>query len=142
LSARYLLKLIVYPLMTQPHLHRYTRPVYEFLGKRNPLPRATTGEELLGARGGRPANYEQRLSNAQAVLGLRQLRRLESNLAHRRAVADAYRALLLGWGLEVPRPPGKAQPAFVRYPVWVKDRAAALRMAAPHAALGTWFTSV
>jgi dTDP-4-amino-4,6-dideoxygalactose transaminase len=142
LTARYLLKLIVYHVMTEPHLHRVTRPMYELVGRRHPLPRAASGEELSGVRGRRPANYEQRLSNAQAELALRQLRRLGSNLAHRRAVAEAYRRLFLDLGIPVPRPPAKAQPAFVRYPAWVGNREAALRIAAPHAALGTWFTSV
>ena len=139
LTARYLLKFILYYLLTEPHLHRYTRAFYELLGRRHPLPRATTEEELRGAR---PANYEQRLSNAQAALALRQLRRLESNLAHRRTVANVYNARLSERGFGVPQPPAKANPAFVRYPVWVEDRAVAQRITAPHAVLGTWFTSV
>jgi dTDP-4-amino-4,6-dideoxygalactose transaminase len=30
----------------------------------------------------------------------------------------------------------------VRYPVWVEDRPRVVRAVAPHAVLGTWFTSV
>jgi dTDP-4-amino-4,6-dideoxygalactose transaminase len=142
LAARYLLKLIVYHLFAQPYLHRYTRPIYMFL-RRSPrthlAPGATPVEEQRGVR---PADYEQRLSNAQAVLALRQLRRLESNLAHRRAVADAYRARLQEQGFKVPKPPSEAVPAFVRFPVWVKDRPKAMRVAAPHVVLGQWFNSV
>jgi dTDP-4-amino-4,6-dideoxygalactose transaminase len=93
-------------------------------------------------RGVRPADYEQRLSNAQAVLALRQLRRLESNLAHRRAVAKVYRTRLQEQGFKVPTPPSEAVPAFVRYPVWVKDRPKTMRVAAPHVVLGQWFNSV
>src|SRR5206468_11777424 len=63
----------------------YTRAIYELLGRRHPLTRPTTREELLGQR---PVRYEQRLSNAQAALGLQQLRRLEENLTHRRTIAD------------------------------------------------------
>jgi dTDP-4-amino-4,6-dideoxygalactose transaminase len=44
--------------------------------------------------------------------------------------------------MEPPRPAAGAEPAFVRYPVWVEDRAATVRRVAPHAVLGTWFTSV
>ena len=139
LTARYILKFLVYYLLTEPHAHRYTRVLYERLGRPRPLPRPTTSEELRGAR---PANYEQRLSNAQAALALRQLGRLDNNLAHRRAVAEAYGARLSEWGIDGPRPPAKAEPAFVRYPLWVEDRAAAMRLAAPHAVLGDWFTSV
>lgn len=142
LVARYLLKLVVYHLFTQPYIHRYTRPIYLFL-RRSPrthlAPGATPGEEQHGVR---PPNYEQRLSNGQAAVALRQLGGLETNLAHRRAVADAYRAHLAERGFDTPRPPAKAEPAFVRYPVWAPDRPAAMRTAAPHAVLGQWFNSV
>jgi perosamine synthetase len=139
LAARYVLKLAVYHVLTEPHLHRYSREVYERLGRRNPLPQATDEDE----RRGLPArNYERRLSNAQAELGLRQLRRLRENLGHREAVAAAYRTRLTELGFDSPRVPENAKPAFVRYPVWVEDRPATVRRVAPHAVLGTWFTSV
>jgi perosamine synthetase len=139
LVARYLLKLVLYYVLTEPRLHRYTRAAYELVGRHHPLPRPTTQLELRGLR---PAAYAQRLSNAQAAVALRQLQRLESNLAHRRAIAEAARAHLAELGATPPQPPAAAEPAFVRYPVWVRDRAAAVRLAAPRAVLGTWFTSV
>ena len=142
LAIRYLLKLIMYHLFAQPYLHPYTRPVYMFL-RRSPkthlAPGATAGDEQ---RGGRPVHYEQRLSNAQAVLALRQLQRLEANLAHRRAIADAYQTLLSEQGIHVPVPPPESVPAFVRYPIWVEDRPTAMRIASPHAVLGQWFNTV
>lgn len=138
-TASYTLKLVLYHWMTEPHVHQYTRAIYEFFGKRNPLPQPTNDEETYGKR---PLRYEQRFSNAQAALGLRQLRRLESNLAHRHATAAAYRMQLSQAGFAVPHPPAKADPAFVRYPVWVKDPDLTRRVAARHATLGTWFTSV
>lgn len=139
LTARYVLKLAAYHVLTQPRLHRYTRALYEAAGRRHPLPRPTAATEL---RGGRPAGYARRFSNAQAALGLRQLARLDANLAHRRMLADHYCRRLQACGLPVPVHPTPAEPAFVRYPMWVPDRAAAARAAAPHAVLGTWFTSV
>lgn len=139
LVIRYLLKLVLYHYLTEPHLHYYTRTIYELFGRPKPLPQPTSPEEAYGDR---PVNYEQRLSNAQAVLGLRQLRRLEANLAHRRVTAAAYRVHLSREGFDVPHPPVKAEPAFVRYPVWVADPDVTLRVAAQHAILGTWFTSV
>ncbi len=138
-AASYILKLMLYHWMTEPHVHQYTRALYEFFGKRNPLPQPTTNEETHGRR---PANYEQRFSNAQAALGMRQLRRLEANVAHRRAGAIAYSERLSKLGFDVPRPPTKAEPAFVRYPVWVKDPEMTKRVATRHATLGTWFSSV
>jgi perosamine synthetase len=139
LVARYVLKLILYQLLTQPNLHRYTRALYEFSGRRNPLPGPTTAEERQGDR---PRVYEQRFSNAQAALALRQLRRLDGNVRHRRWITDLYKERLAGLGLPLPTPSPKADPAFVRFPVWVDDRDAVVERVASHAVLGRWFTSV
>lgn len=139
MTARYMLKLVLYHILTEPHVYRFIRILYERLGKPNPLPRATSDEEVYGER---PLHYKLRLSNAQALLGLRQLRRLDRNLAHRRAVAAQYTAQLSKTNFAVPHPPAKAIPALLRYPVWVDDREAAMRATARHATLGTWFTSV
>jgi perosamine synthetase len=138
LTARYILKLVVYHVLSYPFVHRLGRGLYDLFGRRNPLPRATTPEE---ARGLRPLRYELRLSNAQAAVGLEQLRRLGRNLAHRRAIADLYVRLLRGRGvLDVIST--AHEPAFVRFPVLVRDRERAAAAAAPSAVLGTWFTSV
>jgi perosamine synthetase len=139
LTARYLAKFILYYLVTEPRIHRVARSAYERAGRRNPLPEPTSSEESQGLR---PAVYEQLLSNAQAGLALRQLRRLDANLAHRRSIARTYRALLVNAGVKVPDAPRETDPAFVRFPVWATDREAAIRSAAPRAVLGTWFTSV
>src|SRR5436190_21336734 len=77
LAARYLLKFVVYYILTEPRVHRFARVAYEGMGRRNPLPVPTTLEER---RGQRPRYYEQRLSNGQAAIGLCQLSNLERNL--------------------------------------------------------------
>src|SRR5436309_12012767 len=87
LSARYLMKFLVYYLLTEPRVHRFARVAYERLGYRNPLPVPTTLEER---RGQRPRDYERRLSNGQAAVGLSRLRSLQTNLQHREFVANAY----------------------------------------------------
>jgi dTDP-4-amino-4,6-dideoxygalactose transaminase len=138
-TARYLLKLIAYHLLTQPHIHRYARRAYERLGRPQPLARATTVEEQ---HGGRPRGYEERLANAQAAVAFRQLRRLDDNLVHRRMIAALYGEELAARGYEVPRPPAEAESAYVRFPVRVVDRGDTARRVAPWAVLGTWFTSV
>jgi perosamine synthetase len=139
---RYLLKLIVYHLCTQPYVHPYTRPFYVALGRspRTRLAPAATGRDEMS--GLLPPNYEERLSNAQAAIALRQLQRLPENLAHRRSVAEAYHTRLRQHGIAVPAPPSKAEPAYVRYPLRVVDREAVFRAVAPYAVLGGWLSTL
>lgn len=142
LITRHILRLIIYHIFTQPYLHPYVRKIYEFSRKSHQAalaPSTTTNDEQRGLR---PGVFEQRLSNAQAALALRQLNRLEENIAHRRAVSDVYQKKLQSHGINVPAPPAKSQPVFVRYPIWVEDWVTCIRAAAPHAQLGEWFTSV
>lgn len=139
LTARYLAKLVAYHMLTQPHLYRYTRPLYEAFGRRNPLPGPMTTEEIRGVK---PDGYERRFSNAQAVLGLRQLRRIEGNLMHREKVSAAFKMRLEALGFDMPHPPSGSTAAHVRLPVYVEDQQAAVAAAAGPAVLGTWFTSV
>ena len=139
LAARYLLKVLLFHVITRPAVHPYLRWLYKLLRSRYLAPGATSPEE---ARGDQPERYEQRLSNAQAALALSQLRGLDANLAHRARVAAAYTKQLAARGFPVPKPPAKAQPAFSRYPLLVRDRAAAMEAAAPRAVLGQWLGEV
>jgi dTDP-4-amino-4,6-dideoxygalactose transaminase len=139
LTALYLLKLISYHVLTEPRVHRLARAAYEAAGERQPLPRPTSAGEL---RGRWRSECEQRLTNAQAAIGLRQLRRLDENLAHRRAIAGRYAQLLRARGLRTPVVPEAAAPSWVRYPLTVNDRGAAVRSTHPLVVLGTWFESV
>jgi dTDP-4-amino-4,6-dideoxygalactose transaminase len=139
LTRRRLAKLALYHVLTEPHVHVATRPAYELFGGRNPLPVPTSPEELAGER---PPEYEQRLAAGQADLALRQLARLGENLAHRRAIARAYAEALAPLGFEPPAVAPDAEPAWVRYPVRVADRDAAIRALRRRTVPGTWFTSV
>lgn len=139
LVARYLLKLLAYHLLTEPHVHYFARAVYEGVGRRHPLPKPTNDDEL---RGRRPRGFEQRLSAAQARLGLRQLQRLEENLAHRRRLTAAYEQALRPHGVRMCEPRPEAEPSLVRFPVWTSDKEAAVAALDPYVVAGTWFTSV
>ena len=139
LTAKRLVKLALYYVLTEPHVHVAARPAYEALGERQPLPVPTTEEELAGER---PEQYEERLAAGQAEIALRQLARLGENLAHRRRVAAAYEAALTPMGFSAPVVADDVEPAWVRYPVRVADREAAIRALKPHTVPGTWFTSV
>lgn len=139
LTAKRLIKLAAYYALTEPHVHTVARPAYEALGERQPLPVPTSEEELAGER---PEHYEERLAAGQAEIGLAQLARLDENLAHRRRVSAEYAAALGPMGFTAPAVADDAEPAWVRYPVRVADREAAVRALRKHTVPGTWFTSV
>lgn len=139
LTKKYLLKLVLYHILTEPHLHRFARELYELCGNRQPLPTPTTRDELRGLR---PAIYEQRLSNAQAALGIRQLMRLEENLSHRRRIAAVYHDRLKGKVKNVFETQANCSPSYVRYPLPVGDRDTVVEKLKPYVVVGTWFTSV
>ena len=139
LVARYLVKLVAYHVLTEPLVHRYARAVYKFLGVQ-PLPKPVSQQELAGER---PAGYLERFSNAQASMGMRQLRRIEENVAHRRKIADAYRERLAPLGVDGAAPyPEHSAPSWCRYPVRVQHRQVVEEAVSRHALPGTWFSSV
>ncbi len=139
LVAGYLLKFLLLHMLTEPHIHRHVRDQYIRMGRRSPLPRATADAEM---RGGKPPHYDQRLSNGQAELGLRQLRRLNVNVAHRRRISDVYSIALQKVGVPPAEPPANCEPALLRFPIWVEDRPLVLSELGSALPLGTWFTSV
>ncbi len=141
LVARYLVKQVMYHLGTHPAVHRFTRPAYLWLRDRPAMHLAPGATSAVEMEGGRPDGYLMRFSNAQARIGLRQLRRLDDNLAHRRRTAAAWADGLRG-RFRLPAPADGAEPAFVRYPVRVADRPTAMEAAAPNVVLGQWFNQV
>ncbi len=87
-----------------------------------------------------PKGFFKAMGNLQASAGLRQLRRLEAIIAHRRRMAGIYDRLLAERGWPVTRLPDHAEPVLVRYPVRVADKQEAVATAARRAVeLGTWF---
>jgi dTDP-4-amino-4,6-dideoxygalactose transaminase len=126
--------------LTEPRIHRYTRGLYDLLGQFQPLPRPVSREEWVGRR---PKDYLQCFSNAQALMGLRQLLRLDKNLAHRRKIAGIYCNELASLGANaLCSYPEQAKPSWCRYPIRMKDRSVVERLLKPHAVPGTWFSSV
>jgi perosamine synthetase len=87
-----------------------------------------------------PEGFIRGMSAGQARAGLRQIRRLEANLDHRRAMRKLYEELLRAAGWTVPALPSEMDPILVRYPVRVADKARAVAEAPSHMIeLGTWF---
>lgn len=87
-----------------------------------------------------PAGFFTGMSAGQGRAGLRQLKRVDRNLAHRRRMRHLYDELLREAGWDVPGIPEWMDPVLVRYPVRVRDKARAVAEA-PKAGveIGTWF---
>jgi len=80
------------------------------------------------------------MSAGQARAGLRQLKNVERNLAHRRRMRTVYDDLLRKAGWPVPLIPDHMDPVLVRYPVRVTDKARAVAEAPGEGVeIGTWF---
>lgn len=85
-------------------------------------------------------DFFKRMSGMQANAGLRQLGKLDENLAHRRKMRALYDRFVDEHGWEGPKISDDADPVLVRYPVRVGDKAEALRRASGHfVELGSWF---
>jgi len=82
------------------------------------------------------------MSISQSNAVLRQFKKIEDNMAHRRAMQRLYDNLLQEAGWTVPRIPEYIDPVLVRYPVRVEDKtkvaADSLRCGVE---IGTWFES-
>jgi dTDP-4-amino-4,6-dideoxygalactose transaminase len=80
------------------------------------------------------------MSAGQARAGLRQMRRIARNMAHRRAMRTVYEDLLREAGWPVPSTPDAMDAVLVRYPVRVADKVRAVADAPGRGIeLGTWF---
>lgn len=88
-------------------------------------------------------DFFKHIGGVQARSGLRQLRRIDHGIAHRKATVDLYDGLLeeIGW-------PGRFydrevfEPVMVRYPVRIAEKDKALAEAARAGIeLGSWFES-
>ncbi len=80
------------------------------------------------------------MGQAQARAALRQMRRIERNLSHRRQLRRVYDDLLAKAGWPAPPIGEEMDPVLVRYPVRVADKARAVAEAPGKLIeLGTWF---
>ncbi|MEI7838122.1 MAG: DegT/DnrJ/EryC1/StrS family aminotransferase, partial [Planctomycetota bacterium] len=85
-------------------------------------------------------DFFMRMGAGQARAGLRQLRRIDANLAHRRQMRRLYDQLLREAGWAGSPIPDYMDPVLVRYPVRVADKARAVEVApGRRVELGTWF---
>ncbi|HSV26270.1 MAG TPA: DegT/DnrJ/EryC1/StrS family aminotransferase [Sedimentisphaerales bacterium] len=131
-------QLLVYRLFIYPRTTALAQSVFRALAKKGAVVGSSSSAEFSPLMS---PDFFKAMSGVQARAGLRQLQRLEANLAHRRKIAALYDELLAARGWQ-PRLYDRtiADPAMVRYPVRIHEKEKAVAEAASAGIeLGTWF---
>jgi dTDP-4-amino-4,6-dideoxygalactose transaminase len=133
-----LAQLMVYRAVIYPRTTAMAQSFFRFLTKKGIVVGSSSNCEFEPEMG---KDFFKAMSSIQAGAGIRQLKKLEKNIAHRREVAELYDGLLLqkGWPT---RNYNKEimNPVMVRYPVRIKEKDKAIQQAASAGIeLGSWF---
>jgi len=131
------LQRLVYGLLIFPRTTALATSLFRWLTKKGVVVGSSSTSEFVPEMAD---NFLAGMSAGQARAGLRRLRKIEKNLAHRRKMAQLYVDLLREAGWDVPDVPEYMDPVLVRYPVRVADKALAVaRAPGRFIELGTWF---
>ncbi len=132
------LQLFVYRAFIYPRTTALAQNIFRWLTKKGIVVGSSSVEEL--ARPKMAEDFFMGISTVQARAGLRQLKKLEGNIAHRKKMARLYDELLAERGWRIPQVPDYMAPVLVRYPIRVADKWKAIEQAAGAGIeLGSWF---
>ena len=132
------MQLIIYRLLIYPRTTALAQSLFRYLTKKGMIVGSSSTSEFVPERAD---DFFKGISKMQARSGIRQLNRIEENIAHRRKIAKLYDELLASKGFKS----GKdirnwVEPVLVRYPVRIKEKNKALAQAARAGIeLGSWF---
>jgi dTDP-4-amino-4,6-dideoxygalactose transaminase len=133
-----LAQLMVYRAFIYPRTTAMAQSFFRFLTKKGFVVGSSSSCEFEPEM---KKDFFKAMSSVQAGAGIRQLKKLEKNIAHRREMAKLYDELLLQKGWPV-RNYNKEimSPVMVRYPVRIKEKDKAIQQAASAGIeLGSWF---
>ena len=131
-------QLIVYRLLIYPRTTALAQNTFRYLTKKGAVVGSSSTAEFEPIMA---PDFLKAQSSVQVRSGLRQLHRMEANIAHRKKMANHYDELLQekGWR---PREFDRSimEPVMVRYPVRITEKTRALAEAAGAGVeLGSWF---
>lgn len=131
-------QLLVYRLLISPRTTTQAQKLFRYLTKNGAVVGSSSASEFEPVKA---EDFFKGMSAAQARSGLRQLRKVSHNVAHRLSMALRYDVLLKDRGLASRSYDGGViRPVLVRYPVRVAKKAEALEQAAKEGfELGSWF---
>ena len=132
------MQLIVYRLFIFPRTTAMAQGLFRYLTKKGAIVGSSSTSEFEPVKAD---DFFKGMSKMQARSGIRQLSKIEKNIAHRRKIAQLYDELLAAKDLKPGRDfRGWAEPVLVRYPVRIKEKQKALAQAAKAGIeLGSWF---
>jgi dTDP-4-amino-4,6-dideoxygalactose transaminase len=132
------MQLTIYRLFVYPRTTALAQNLFRFLTKKGAVIGSSSTSEFEPVKAG---DFFKGTSAMQARSGLRQLRKIEQNISHRRKMALIYDHLLENEGWKSRYYDRTAtQPVMVRYPLRIAEKAKALEEAARAGIeLGSWF---
>jgi len=134
------MQLMIYRLFIYPGTTAFAQRLFRYLTKKGAVVGSSSTSEFEPVKAD---DFFKGISKMQARSGIRQLGRIEENIAHRRKMAQLYDELLAAKGFK----PGRdnrdwVEPVPVRYPVRITEKDKALAQAAKAGIeLGSWFES-
>lgn len=132
------MQLAVYRTFVYPMTTALAQSVFRYLTKKGVVVGSSSTCEFEPVKA---ADFFKAISRIQARSGLKQLAKLDSNIAHRKQMAQLYDRLLEEKGWPVRKYDTAAmEPIMVRYPVRIAEKDKALAEAPKKAIeLGSWF---
>jgi perosamine synthetase len=134
------MQLIIYRLLIYPRTTALAQNLFRYLTKKGMVVGSSSTSEFVPERAG---DFFKGISKMQARSGIRQLGRIEENIAHRRKMTQLYDELLTAKGWNSSKDVRDwVEPVLVRYPVRIAEKEKALAQAAKAGIeLGSWFES-
>jgi perosamine synthetase len=134
------MQLIIYRLFIYPRTTALAQSLFRYLTKKGAVIGSSSTSEFEPFKAD---NFFKGISRMQASTGIRQLGRIEENIAHRQKMAQLYDQLLAAKDWKSSKDSRDwVEPILVRYPVRIKEKDKALAQAAKAGIeLGSWFES-
>ncbi len=131
-------QLMIYRLLIYPRTTAMAQNLFRYLTKKGAVIGSSSTSEFEPVK---EDDFFKAISTVQAHSGIRQLGKIEKNIAHRRKMAQLYDELLAAKDFKPSNDSrDSAEPVLVRYPVRIAEKDEALTQAAKTGVeLGSWF---
>jgi perosamine synthetase len=133
-------QLLIYRLLIYPRTTAFAQNLFRYLTRKGAVVGSSSTSEFQPVMA---EDFFKSLTSVQARSGLRQLKKIDENIRHRKEIEKLYALLLKEKGWSVPQYDSDiCEPVLVRYPVRVTDKSEALKKAGGAGIeLGSWFES-